>query len=75
MCDTVTDRFLINFLEVETVEATQCNSCNQHHDGVYQDTLALAPTPVGQSVGQWVMFSDFGDSYRIYRACLSNNNS
>ena len=24
---------------------------------------------VGQSVSQWVMFSDFGDSYRIYRAC------
>ena len=22
-----------------------------------------------QSVSEWVMFSDFGDSYRIYRAC------
>ena len=29
----------------------------------------LAPTPVGQWVGGSVMFSDFGDSYRIYRAC------
>ena len=24
---------------------------------------------VSQRVGQWVMFSTFGDSYRIYRAC------
>ena len=24
-------------------------------------------------MGQWAMFSDFGDSYRIYRACLSLN--
>ena len=24
---------------------------------------------VSQSVSQWVMFSDFGDSYCIYRAC------
>ena len=22
---------------------------------------------------QWVIFSDFGDSYRIYRACLSGD--
>ena len=33
----------------------------------------LAPTPisgwVSQSVSQYIMFSDFGDSYRIYPAC------
>ena len=23
----------------------------------------------GEWVSEWVMFSDFGDSYRIYRAC------
>ena len=27
------------------------------------------PRSVGQSVSEWVMFSDFRDSYRIYRAC------
>ena len=30
---------------------------------------AIAPTPVGGWVGPWVKLSDFGDSYRIYRAC------
>ena len=27
------------------------------------------PLSVSEWVSQWVMFSDFGDSYRIYRAC------
>ena len=30
---------------------------------------AIAPTLVSGWVGQWVMLSDFGDSYRIYPAC------
>ena len=29
----------------------------------------LAPSPLSQWVSQSVMFSDFGDSYCIYRAC------
>ena len=40
----------------------------------FLDAIALAPTPVSEPVsqlviGQWVIVSDFGDSYRIYRAC------
>ena len=31
--------------------------------------LVFFPLSVSQSVGGSVMFSDFGDSYRIYRAC------
>ena len=36
----------------------RCNSISQH-----------LPRSVSETVSEWVMFSDFGDSYRIYRAC------
>ena len=40
----------------------------------FLDAIAPAPTPVSERVsqlviGQWVIVSDFGDSYPIYRAC------
>ena len=35
----------------------------------FLDAMASPSTYPSQSVAVWVMFSDFGDSYRIYRAC------
>ena len=35
----------------------------------FLDAIASSSDWVSESVSQWVMFSDFGDCYRIYRAC------
>ena len=37
--------------------------------GPVLQVLVSPITYPGRSVIEWVMFSDFGDSYRIYRAC------
>ena len=35
----------------------------------FLDAIASPSTYPGRSVSEWLMFSDFGDCYRIYRAC------